>query len=275
MARKKSAAPKHVEAEETQGGGQEGHGKITKSEAVRGALPRAKTRPPTASPTSGTSSGSRSARTHFSAVKSTEAKKRRPHPRASRGGSPRRRQPSRATWPRRRSRSTGGPDLRRHGGHEAAGRRSGQGAGQADGRFAGRPDRRETRIRMAIEPFLQVDRRRDVVRVREQVRVHLRYVVFRRDAVFFRRGVGVGDDRRPALALAEGGTRGASGPALLYSCGRTRAGPTRSPRSRPWAGRRGPLGVTSSGCSATRWPCRRPRASALARPRGRMRCRAA
>src|SRR5882762_7309855 len=78
MARKKTAAPKHVEAEEAQGGGQEGHGKITKSEAVRRALADGVDQPTEGVAYIKDNFGLEISPGHFSAVKAGEKKKASP-----------------------------------------------------------------------------------------------------------------------------------------------------------------------------------------------------
>lgn len=88
MARKKTAAPKHEEAEDAQGGGQEGHGKITKSEAVRRALADGVDQPADGVAYIRDNFGLEISPTHFSAVKSTEGKKGEAAPKGKPGRKP-------------------------------------------------------------------------------------------------------------------------------------------------------------------------------------------
>ncbi len=75
MAPRKTAAPEHEEAEGAQGGGQEGHGKITKSEAVRRTLADGVDQPADGVAYIRDNFGLEIGPQHFSAVKSTSLKK--------------------------------------------------------------------------------------------------------------------------------------------------------------------------------------------------------
>jgi hypothetical protein len=75
MARKKTAVPMHLDAEGAQGGGQEGHGKITKSEAVRRALADGVDQPADGVAYIKDNFGLEIGPGHFSAVKAGEKKK--------------------------------------------------------------------------------------------------------------------------------------------------------------------------------------------------------
>src|SRR5947209_18599369 len=88
MARKKTAAPKHVEAEEAQGGGQEGHGKVTKSEAVRRALADGVDQPADGVAYVRDNFGLEIGPQHFSAVKSAHLKKQAGEPKGKPGRKP-------------------------------------------------------------------------------------------------------------------------------------------------------------------------------------------
>jgi hypothetical protein len=96
MARKKTAASRHEDVEEAQGGGQEGHGKITKSEAVRRALADGVDQPADGVAYIRDNFGVEISPTHFSAVKSTEGKKGEAAPKGKPGRKPKAAAPSQA-----------------------------------------------------------------------------------------------------------------------------------------------------------------------------------
>src|SRR5947208_3486632 len=91
MARKKTATPKHAEAEEESQDspeGQEGHGRITKSEAVRRALADGVDQPADGVAYIRDNFGLEIGPQHFSAVKATEKKKGEAAPKGKPGRKP-------------------------------------------------------------------------------------------------------------------------------------------------------------------------------------------